>query len=157
MNFTKTGMRNATLALCALAIGTTPMWSQDAAPPPPPAQQSDAPPPHDHERPNREQMQARQLEHMQKHLNLTADQTSQVKAIFGDTDSQMASLHQDTSIPRDQKWAKMKAIHEASQTKIRSVLTDDQKPKFDAMIAHEHERMEDRGGRPDSPPPPPPA
>jgi len=104
-------------------------------------------------------MQAHQLEHMQKHLNLTADQTTQVKAIFADTDTQMASLHQDTSIPRDQKWAKMKSIHEASQTKIRALLTDDQKPKFDEMIAHERERMEDHGGRPGAPlpPPPPPA
>jgi Spy/CpxP family protein refolding chaperone len=108
-------------------------------------------------------MQAHQLEHMQKHLNLTADQTTQVKAIFADTDTQMASLHQDASIPREQKWAKMKSIHEASQTKIRSILTDDQKPKFDAMIAHEHERMEEHGGRQHGeagaplPPPPPPA
>jgi protein CpxP len=131
------------------------MWSQDAAPPPPTAQQSDAPPSH-HERPNREQMEAHQLEHMQKHLNLTADQTTQVKAIFADTDTQMSALRQDTSTPRDQKWAQMKSIHEASQSKIRAVLTDDQKPKFDAMVAHQHERMENHHGGSGGPTPPPP-
>jgi protein CpxP len=147
-------MRSATLALCALAIGTTPMWSQESAPPPPPPQQADAP----HEHPSREQMQERQIEHLTKHLNLTTDQVTQVKAIFKDNETQMAALHQDTSTPREQKFEKMKTIHEAAQAKIRSLLTDEQKPKYDEMVAHQHDRMENHEGHPGAPlAPPPPA
>jgi Spy/CpxP family protein refolding chaperone len=153
------GLRNATLALCALAIGTTPMWSQEAALPPPPPQQADAPPPPPHQRPNREQMQERQIEHLTKHLNLTADQATQIRAVYKDTDTQMESLHQDTSTPREQKWEKMKSIHETAQTKIRALLTEEQKPKFDEMVARQREHMEHEGrpGAPLPPPPPPPA
>ncbi len=156
MNLKTNRMRCAALALCAFAVGTTPMWSQATQEAAPPAQQNDAPPPHE----RMEHMQERRIEMMTKHLNLTPDQVAQVKAIDKDGMTQMMALHQDTSIPQADKREKMKAIHEGQNAKIRAILTDDQKPKFDAMLAHEHERMEHRGGpqgAPDQPPPPPPA
>lgn len=151
-------MRSIVLALCGFAIGTTPMWSQAAqdAPPPPP------PPQGEWHHPGPEKMQERQLEHMQRQLNLTADQTTQIKSIFADTDTKMRALHEDASIAPADKHEKMKSIHEASTAKIRALLTDEQKPKFDAMVARQQERMEHRGGReggpgePMTPPPPPP-
>jgi Spy/CpxP family protein refolding chaperone len=153
MNLTTNRMRCAALALCALAIGTTPMWSQapQDVPPPPPQQENGQ----WHGRPNMEQMQDRQIEHLQKRLNLTAEQTTQVRAIYQDSGAQMKKLHEDSSLSRDAMHAQMKSIHEASTATIRALLTDDQKPKYDAMIAHEHEHMENRGGGPGAPPPPP--
>ena len=132
------------------------MWSQATQDAPPPAQQDGGPGAGGHGRHNREEMQARQLEHLQKHLSLTADQTAQIKNIFADTDTQMKTLHENTSIAPADKHAQMKSIHEATTAKIRAVLTSEQQPKFDAMVAHEHERMEHRGG-PDQAPPAPPA
>ena len=44
----------------------------------------------------------------------------------------MMALHEDTTTAPADKHAKMKAIHEAQTAKIRAILTDDQKPKFDA-------------------------
>ena len=48
----------------------------------------------------------------------------------------------------------MMAMRAASEAKVRAVLNDDQKPKYDAMLAKQRERMQGgRGG--DGPPPPP--
>lgn len=150
-------MRSATLALCAFAIASAPVWAQapqDA--PPPPQSDGSAPPPH-----RGEHMRERHLEMMTKHLNLTPDQVAQVKAIDQDGFTQMKALHEDTTTAPADKHAKMKAIHEAQTAKIRAILTDEQKPKFDQMIAREQEHMGRRRG-PDGdgnqpPPPPPPA
>jgi Spy/CpxP family protein refolding chaperone len=46
----------------------------------------------------------------------------------------------------------MMEIHKASQDKIRALLTDDQKTKFDALQA---QMREHRGHGGDGPPPPP--
>ena len=151
-------MRCAALALCAFALSTSPMWSQtqDA---PPAAPQSDEGRPH----PNMEQMEEHHLQMLTKHLSLTPDQVTQVKAIDQDNFAQMKALHEDTATPQAEKHDKMKSLREAHQAKIRAVLTDEQKPKFDAMVAREHDHMDGhRGGRPggsgdDAPPPPPPA
>jgi Spy/CpxP family protein refolding chaperone len=157
VHFASNRMRSAALALCAFGVATTPMWSQapQDAPPPPPQHG-------EWHHPGPEKMQERQLEHMQRQLSLTADQTAQIKSIFADTYSQMKALHEDTSIVPADKHEKMRYIHQASTAKIRAVLTDAQKPKFDEMLARQQERMEHRGGReggpgePMTPPPPPP-
>lgn len=142
MNLPTNRMRCAALALCAFAIGITPMWSQATQDAPPPAPQNDggAPPPHA----RMEHMQDRHIEMMTKHLGLTPDQVNQVRAIDKDGMAQMMALHQDTSIAPADKHEKMKAIHDGQNAKIRVILTDDQKPKFDAMVARQHERMEHR-------------
>lgn len=154
MNFASNRMRSTALALCTLAIGTTPMWSQATQDTPPPAQ-GDGGAPH----PRMEHMQEHRIEMMTKRLSLTPDQVTQVKAIDKDGMTQMSALHQDTSITQADKHAKMKAIHDDQTAKIRAILTDEQKPKFDAILAREHEHGEHHGehGGPDQAPPPPPA
>jgi Spy/CpxP family protein refolding chaperone len=104
-------------------------------------------------------MEQRQLEMMTKHLNLTSDQVTRIKAIDDDTRQQMMALRDDTSTPRDQKRPKMESIHQAQDAKIKAVLTDDQKTKYEAMQARMRERREERredgAGSPPPPPPPP--
>ena len=68
----------------------------------------------------------------------------------------MMALREDTSIAGSDKRAKMMDIHKAAQEKIRALLTDDQKTKYDALQAEMRERMENRRGGPGAPPPPPP-
>lgn len=152
------GMRTALLALCTLTVSAIPATAQDATPPAPPAGQ-DAPGGGMGGHRDPAQMEARQLEMMTKHLKLTPDQVTQVKGIQDSSRSQMMALRQDTSSSREDKRGKMMALRQDSQTKIRGVLTDDQKPKYDAMLAKEKERMEHRreGGQDAPPPPPPPA
>ena len=78
-----------------------------------------------------------------KELNLTPDQQTQVKAINDDSRSQMMALRNDTSTPQADKRAKMMDIRKSSDDKIRALLTDEQKTKFDAMQAKMQERMKE--------------
>ncbi|WP_263383831.1 hypothetical protein [Granulicella arctica] len=149
------GMRVAMLAICTLTVSAIPAMAQDNGAPPPPPAGDQGPGGGGHRDPAR--MEERQLEMMTKHLNLTPDQVTQVKAIDDAQRSQMMAMRGDTSMSRDDKHSKMMAMRQDREAKIRAVLTDDQKPKFDAMLAKEHERMENRQGGQGGPPPPPPA
>ncbi len=102
------------------------------------------------------QMEQRQLDMMTKHLKLTPDQVTQVKAIDDAQRTQMMALRDDTSTSREDKRAKMMAMRQDRETKIRAVLTADQQPKYDEMVAKENERMAHRQGGPDGATPPPP-
>lgn len=151
------GMRVATLALCTAVMGAVPVFAQqDSAP----ATQGDGapqgPPPGGR---GGHGGQEHRLEQMTKQLNLTPDQVTSIKAIEADSRQQAMALRDDTSTSQDAKHEKMMAIRMAGQAKVRALLNDDQKAKFDAMEARMHERMEHRGGHgegPDGPPPPPP-
>ena len=146
--FRRTTMRAATLALCTTALCAMPVIAQDTAPPPPPDHMGR------HGGPGK--MEEHQLAMLTKKLNLTPDQVTQVKAIDDDTMAQAKAVREDTSIAKADKRAKMMDIHKASQDKIRAVLTDDQKTKYDALQAQMKERREKRGGGDSAPPPAPP-
>lgn len=95
------------------------------------------------------------MEMLTKRLNLTADQQAQVRTIDEDTGKQMMALRNDTSLSQDERRSKMMEIRKGSQDKIRAILTDDQKTKFDAMQAEMRERMKERQQQGGAPPPPP--
>ena len=67
-------------------------------------------------------------------LNLTADQQTKVKAILEENHQQMQATMNDKSLSMDDKHAKMKSMHDSVHAKVRDILTDEQKPKFDAMV-----------------------
>jgi Spy/CpxP family protein refolding chaperone len=147
----KPGMRAAMLAVCAAALSAAPAMAQDnSAPAAPPSQDHMGPP-----MGGRGGMQERQLEMLTKRLNLTPDQVTQVKAIDADTMKQSMAVRNDTSLSQDDKHAKMMDIHTASQAKIRALLTDDQKTKYDAMQAEMKARMQNHQGGGAPPPAPP--
>ncbi|MDW5267134.1 MULTISPECIES: Spy/CpxP family protein refolding chaperone [Acidobacteriaceae] len=152
--FHKPMMRAAVLALCTATLSTAPMlMAQDNTAPPPQQQDNAGPPQGGHGRRG-----GNQVEMLTKRLDLTPDQVTQVKAIDADQMSQMKALHDDTSTSREDKRSKMGAIRQASQDKIRNVLTDEQKPKYDAMLAKMQEHRQNRQGGDEggAPPPPPP-
>jgi periplasmic protein CpxP/Spy len=93
-----------------------------------------------------------QVEMLTQRLNLTGDQQTQVKAINEDSMKQMMALRNDTSLSQDDRRSKMMDVRKASQDKIRAILTDEQKTKYDAMLAEMRERMKERGQG--GPPPP---
>jgi len=142
--------RRALLAVTCAAVLAAPMMAQDPSTAPPPQQQG----------PGRgADRQEHQLEHLTKALNLTPDQVTSIKAIQADSRQQMMAVRQDTSIAGPDKRSKMMSIHQAEEAKVKGVLNDDQKIKYDAMQAkmreHREQHQEGEGSAP--PPPPPPA
>lgn len=139
----------AALALTGGMLCSVPAMAQDTAPPPPPG---------DGMGPRGARMEGHHIETLTKRLNLTPDQVTQIRAIDDDTMKQAQAVRADTSLSQQDRRAKMMDIHKASEEKIRAVLTDEQKPKYDAlqaeMRAKRQERMQNRDG--DTAPPPPP-
>lgn len=92
-----------------------------------------------------------QLDAMTSQLGLTAEQQPKVLAILQDSQKKMMEIRNSGADPADMR-PKMMAVREDQQTKIKAVLTDDQKPKYDAMIQAQQQRMRNGGG-PGGPPP----
>jgi len=99
-----------------------------------------------------------QLDELSQKLSLTDAQKSQVKTILQDQRDQMKQVMDNSSGSREDNRSKMREIHEKASGKIREVLTDDQKTKYDKLQEERHKRMEERrrGGDDNGPPPAPP-
>lgn len=148
------------LALLSLVFAPVSLVAQqsDASAQAPSTQDGGPPPRGSHGDPA--ERQARMLQMMTKRLDLTPDQVTQVKSIQADNETQMQAIHSDTSLQGADRHAKMMDLHKAESDKIRAVLNDDQKAKYDAMEARHHDRMRGGHGGPwtsgqDAPPPPP--
>lgn len=85
-----------------------------------------------------------QVKNLTEKLSLTDDQQTKVKAILEDTRSQSMKIFQDDSMSREDKMSKIRTLREAGNGKIREVLTDDQKKKFDDLQKENQERMRQR-------------
>ncbi len=88
-----------------------------------------------------------QVEHMAKKLNLTADQKSQLLPILTARRDQMEGLRSDSSLSREDRHAKMQSIRTDSESKIRAVLTDNQKQTYDQMQQQMRERRQNHGAQ----------
>ena len=78
-------------------------------------------------------------EMLAKALNLTADQQTQVKAIFEEMRPKMKALMDDQSLSKEDKGAKFKELRTESNTKIKALLTPDQQKLFDDFNKqHQH-------------------
>ena len=80
-------------------------------------------------------------------LNLTADQQTKIKSILDETRQQMKATMDDQSLSKEDKHAKMKSMHDSIHAKVREVLTDEQKPKFDAMVKDMENNMHGKNGQ----------
>ncbi|HXA84329.1 MAG TPA: hypothetical protein VNZ47_04590 [Candidatus Dormibacteraeota bacterium] len=80
-------------------------------------------------------------------LNLTADQQTKVKAILEEHHQKMETMMNDQSMSKEDKHARMKGMHDSVHAKVREVLTDDQKPKFDAMVKDMESNMHSHGDK----------
>lgn len=118
MKLTKT-LTLAAIVAAGLLAGSTALQAQDA----PPANRSGM-----HGRPN--------IDQIAKDLNLTDDQKTQFKAAFKDQQTKMKALRSDTSVSKEDRKAKAREIREATQTKIKEILTPEQFKKFREEIQH---------------------
>ncbi|HZP24360.1 MAG TPA: hypothetical protein VFB04_12985 [Terriglobales bacterium] len=85
------------------------------------------------------------LEHMSKTLNLTADQQQKIKPLLENEQTQMQSLHQDSSMSRDDRRSKAQQIRQSTDQQISGILTPEQQQKWQQMQERQRERM-GRGG-----------
>jgi len=132
----KHGMRAAILAVCAAALTAAPAMAQGGG-----------------GGGGRGMMTPdQQVERLDTALTLTADQKTSIKAILEASMKDQMALRDDTTLSQDDRMAKQRSIREAQTAKIKAVLTDDQKTKYDAMMAAQRQR-----GPGGPPPPPPPA
>lgn len=76
------------------------------------------------------------LQHMTQTLNLTSDQQQKIRPILDNESQQMQTLRGDTSMAREDKFAKMRSIREDTMTQISPILTPEQQKKWASMQAH---------------------
>jgi periplasmic protein CpxP/Spy len=94
---------------------------------------------------------ARRTAELTKRLNLTSDQQPKVLAALQSENSQMESLHQDSSLSQPDRRAKMMEIRKTTDSDIRALLDSTQQKKWDEMQARRGQWGEHRSsGAPDS-------
>ncbi|MFP5228428.1 MAG: hypothetical protein ACLGXA_12450 [Acidobacteriota bacterium] len=95
----------------------------------------------------------RQLAHLTKTLNLSADQQNQIRPILVDRQQKMQALWQDQTLSRQDRRSKAMAIQQDTRTKLEAALNDQQKQQFEAMQARMQAHRQQRMGGPGAPPP----
>jgi periplasmic protein CpxP/Spy len=93
---------------------------------------------------------AQRTAELTKKLKLTSDQQPKVKDALQAEHSQMESLHQDSSLSREDRHTKMMEIHKSTDAQIRGLLDADQQKKWDEMQAKREQWMQNRHGGPDA-------
>ena len=75
------------------------------------------------------------LDKISQELNLTADQRAQLKPILEDQMKQYEAISNDTSLSEDAKKGKKMSLKKSFQAQMQSVLTAEQRQKWEAMSA----------------------
>lgn len=83
-----------------------------------------------------------QAQMLQERLALDDGQKAKVKTILEDQRAQMQVVMKDESLSKEDHRTKMRSIHETATGKIREILNDDQKKKFDIMQQEMQDRMQ---------------
>ncbi|RXK54789.1 hypothetical protein ESB00_02510 [Oleiharenicola lentus] len=131
--------RSLLLALSAVLISVTPVLrAADQARP-------DGPPPGE----RRERME-KAGDRMAEALGLSDDQKVQMKAIGDQERAEMQALRADTALAKEERKAKVQAIHQKYKAQRDALLTPEQKVKADKFREKGRERME-KGGFGDGP------
>ncbi len=89
---------------------------------------------------------AQRTEKLSRKLKLTADQQTKVQEIFKSEQSQMQSVHSDSTLSRDQRRSKMMDIHKTSTDQVRALLDATQQKKWDKMQANREQRHNHHNG-----------
>lgn len=94
---------------------------------------------------NPEQHMQQHMERMQKDLNLTETQLTQLKPVFQELFAEKKQIHDDTSTDKEAKRASMKALEQRADAKVKPILTPEQFEKWKKIRA-EHQRKGHKGG-----------
>ena len=131
----------ATVLLGAMMLPAA--WAQDAAAPAGPLPSGGPGMRGGHGNPDE------QVRHITRAVGLTSEQQAQVRQIVQDRDAKMAQLQ-----PGPGRREQMRSLAMDGDAKIRAILTDEQKPKFDAWRSEQmSKRQAMRQGGGGAPPP----
>jgi Spy/CpxP family protein refolding chaperone len=83
-----------------------------------------------------------QMKNLSAQLNLTEEQRAQIKPILEDERQQL--LMKDDSLSREDRITNKQRIRERAGSKIRDLLNDEQKTKFDQLEKERRARMNSR-------------
>jgi protein CpxP len=136
-------------AMLSLGVAAFAQDDQNAPPPPPSDQQSGQPSGQPSEQGMGRHMGGRpmmpsvddQIKHLTKKLNLSSDQQAKLKPILEDQRKQMDTIHNDSSLSREDRFSKMQALRQSSDTEIKGVLNEDQQKNFEKMREEQQGRM----------------
>jgi hypothetical protein len=91
-----------------------------------------------------EEREQRQLNALNENLSLSlsSHQLKQIKQVLADRDASLAVLRNDSSLAPEDRHAKMADIWQSSSVKIRTLLTADQQPLYDDLLASQQQDRE---------------
>ena len=115
----KYAMRACVVALCSAALCAVPVMAQGGG--------------------GHMMNSDQRVANLDKAVTLSADQKAQIKAIYDADMKKMMDLR-NSGEDRSTLMPKMMAIRTDENAQIRAVLTDEQKPKFDAFVATQMQR-----------------
>ncbi len=75
-----------------------------------------------------------ELGNLTRSLQLTTEQQGRLRPVLVERREQLVQIHNDRTLSREGKGAKMKALDESANQKVLAVLNQDQKAKYQAMI-----------------------
>ncbi len=84
------------------------------------------------------------MQEVSKELNLTDEQREKLKPIFQAQAEKMKELRADTTLSREEKMQKWKAIREEFAPKIKEILTPEQFEKWQKMREEMREKLGER-------------
>lgn len=135
-------MMQSAVLVCGLCIAAGAAMAQEqTAPPPPPPAQAGA-----QQGGGGRGMRmdpGRRADMLKQNLGLSDDQTTQVKAIYQDSQTKMETLRSNSSLSQDDRRSQMMDIRKGENDKINALLTPDQKTKY---AAWEQQMRSRRGG-----------
>lgn len=123
MKSNKLGLITAIALGGLMACGPISALAQDNATPPPPAGGDNA-------NPGQRPRGNRGIQNILSKLDLTDDQKAKVKPIAEDNSKQMREVFQDSSLSREDRRDKIKTINDATNAKLKDILTADQYTKY---------------------------
>lgn len=93
-----------------------------------------------------------QVQKLSDRINLSNDQQAKVKTILEDQHTQAVGLMKDDSLSQDDKRQKIMSLRQATVSKIKDTLNDDQKKKFDTYLQEMQAQREKQNAGGGSPP-----
>jgi hypothetical protein len=89
---------------------------------------------------------------LSQELSLNTDQQAKLKNILEDQHQQAMTFVNDASMSREDKIQKIRVLREATITKARGIMNDDQKKKLDAMLQQQQQQQGVHSAAPGNPP-----
>ena len=88
-----------------------------------------------------------ELQHLNDALKLSPEQQGKIKPILTNRRAQLTGIRADRDLSAEGKSAKMKALDDDANNKLMSVLTAEQKPRYEAMVQHRKQMVAQQRAR----------